>query len=258
MPRRPVATVEPDRAGDRTDDRSASRQALGQALIGRAEQVAERAAERAFPGLDVDRGYFSNSALATRLIGRWLLTGEVASAEEHDTLAKDADNPLAGEYGLAHLTKSYLAWRDSLCDVIREEAAVLKVGVEVTTAALTAVRVSCDSSLVRMGKRYDATRRRLESLVNDERARLIHAALHDRLTGLPNRVQFIDIVGETLVDAEAASARAFSSSTWTTSSGSTTASGTGWGTSWSWPSADASPMSPVIATWWLASGATSS
>ncbi|MHB1446192.1 MAG: putative bifunctional diguanylate cyclase/phosphodiesterase [Acidimicrobiales bacterium] len=60
-----------------------------------------------------------------------------------------------------------------------------------------------------MGRQFDSTRLYLEGLVNDERLQLAHAALHDRLTGLANRVQLLDrlesiLSGELAASEEAA------------------------------------------------------
>src|SRR5581483_1887801 len=63
---------------------SPARQALGLALMARADQVARLVSERAFPGVETDEQAFFTSALATRLVGRWLATGEVANADEHE------------------------------------------------------------------------------------------------------------------------------------------------------------------------------
>ena len=179
------------------------RQALGLALIDRADEVVDLVMARTFPGMVIERETFASTVLATRLVGHWLATGEVANATDHEKIAKGGEGPLIGRLGLAYLTKAYLGWRDALCDVIREESGRLQVGTEVTIEALTAVRRSCDSSLVRMGRQFDSTHRHLESQVHDERARLTHAALHDRLTGLPNRVQFLDTLEATVADATA-------------------------------------------------------
>src|SRR5579884_2213478 len=140
-----VAAVEtrPDRrVGERTpaplDPSAADRFALGRALEARAEDVARLTARRAFPGVETNDADFSSSVLATRLIGRWLATGEKATEEEHDALARNGESPLVGGAALAALTKSYLAWRQATTAVIREEAARLGLGREIVEMAIGA------------------------------------------------------------------------------------------------------------------------
>jgi diguanylate cyclase (GGDEF)-like protein len=138
--------------------------------------------------------------VATRIIGRWVATGGSASEQEHATIAKGGDGPLVGSGTLADLTKSYLAWRDATIGLIAEESDRLGLGTATRELAVEAVRSSCDASLVRMSRQFGRTRSYLESLLKDERLRLAHAALHDRLTGLANRVQLLDRLAAVVED----------------------------------------------------------
>ena len=58
--------------------------------------------------------------------------------------------------------------------------------------ACDVVRFSSDGSLVRVIRQFDATRRMLQRRLNEEQASLAHQALHDQLTGLPNRALLTD------------------------------------------------------------------
>jgi diguanylate cyclase (GGDEF)-like protein len=192
----PTAPVTPRQSGGAARPaeigRDEARRALGDALQARADEVAALAAARAFPGVKVDLDQFSSSVTAARLVGRYLSTGKTASASEHQSLARNGEMPLTGGTDLGNVTKSYLAWRDAVCDVIRQEAQRLGADEVVLGQALMAAQRSSDASLVRMARHFDTTRKELEKLVREERERLTRTALHDRLTGLPNRTSFVD------------------------------------------------------------------
>lgn len=165
---------------------------LGRALEKRYPEIERLLRER--PSLDrrdedLDA---SNLILATQVIARWLATGEYATGAEREELARSGERPFHGRTNLGTLTKAYLSWRDVTLGLLEEEAASLDIRPAVLDDVVRTVRRSCDASLVRMARHFDATRTYLEALVAEEHAKLVHLALHDPVTGLANRAYLLE------------------------------------------------------------------
>jgi diguanylate cyclase (GGDEF)-like protein len=169
---------------------SDERVALGRALEARADEVGELV-DRKY-ARDLQGQAFATAGLATRLIGRWLATNEPASAEDQALLAGQGKQAILEDAVLASVAKAYFDWRDTTIIVLTEEAERLGVSEELLSMACTVVRLSNDGSLVRIIREFDETRRALQLRLREEQASLAHQALHDQLTGLPNRTLFTD------------------------------------------------------------------
>ena len=163
--------------------------ALGEALMARADEVGQFV-DRRFAELGGQA--MATAGLGTLLIGRWLATGEAASTDDEARLDGQGEQAILANTRLDSVAKAYLAWRDRTIAVLCEEATRLGIGEDVLKLACDVVRFSCDGSLVRVIRQFDATRRMLQRRLDEEQASLAHQALHDQLTGLPNRALLID------------------------------------------------------------------
>src|SRR5579863_5813105 len=217
--RRPedAVTADPPRAPhadfDELRDRDlieplAPRVMLGRALEARANDIArmvldtweagssESYAEDDRVRQDVLRFVVSGSAQVTH----FLITGERPTAEQVHSQSAPGRAAANETVSLGDLTKLYLYWRDAHLGIIREEAKRLGLSSEPIALAEATVRAGSDSALVRVAKQFDHRRKELQTQLAEEQARLAHQALHDALTGLPNRVYFLERLAQA-VDA---------------------------------------------------------
>jgi diguanylate cyclase (GGDEF)-like protein len=198
------------RGGVGTAERpSESARSLGLALRARAEEIAERIRERWEAGRggegpvseavrdDVRR--FCRSGLEQ--ITTYLVTGRVASAAETTSQAAPGRAAANRSVSLADLVKMHLFWRDVVIEVVEEEAERLSSDPEAVDLAIVATRMGSDAALVRVAKVFDNHRNQLQAQLEEEQSRLTHQALHDALTGLPNRVLFLERLAQSVESA---------------------------------------------------------
>ena len=186
-----------------------SRSQLGVALGLRAEECAVRSEQRldAFPWIGTPPSplYLSTRHTAmwfgTLLVARFLVSG-VQPREEELAYISERGRQVAEEgLSIVNMARGYLVWRDVTNQVLAEEARRLGTDPRILAAAKSVVRATCDGNLVRMARAFDEHLHDVDHRLQEERENLRHAALHDPVTGLPNRMLLYDRLGHAVAGA---------------------------------------------------------
>lgn len=174
---------------------------IGAALAEQAVEISRRILERwkenakPAPGArhaQVERDILRATEAGTRAVAGYLSTGQPVTREQSEVWDATGEAPLHATVSLSEITKVYLYWREEMLRAVRRLQATEHLDVQRVDHAIGAIQLGSDRSIVRMAKRFEATRHALEQQLAERRLRLEHQALHDPLTGLANRALFLD------------------------------------------------------------------
>ena len=138
--------------------------------------------------------------LGTDLIGRYLATGDGPTEHEITLLDHSGAQAAAHRFPWADITRNLLTWRSTTARMIAEEGARLGIDHTVVAEAIALVRSRADAGLIHLAERFDTERESLHRQLSAEQAKMTYLALHDPLTGLPNRTQLLDRLTRVLTE----------------------------------------------------------
>lgn len=121
--------------------------------------------------------------LATLLIARWVAYGVVVSEEETAYISERGELAASEQLCIVNIVRAHLIWRDTVLELIQEEAARLNTPREVVARAVRAVRASSDSGLIQVARAFDKRMTDLGAELEVEREALLHQVLlFDRIS----------------------------------------------------------------------------
>ena len=132
------------------------------------------------------------TGLGAATLGRFLVTGRLPSDAERDTISAPGKAPLHDTISIGELTKLYLVWRDVTFEKLGLWGHQLCISDKAVATAKDIARIGSDSSIVNVVRQFERAHQKLREELTKEQERLAHNALHDGLTGLPNRTLLID------------------------------------------------------------------
>ena len=174
---------------------------LGQEVQSRADEVAgavldwwDRRHPHTARGTDaqIRDDILKTTGLGAATLGRFLVTGSLPSDQERDTMSAPGKAPLHDTISIGELTKLYLVWRDVIYEKLGTWGHQLCISDKAVSAAKDAARIGSDSSIVNVVRQFETSYHELRADLSAEQERLAHNALHDGLTGLPNRTLLVD------------------------------------------------------------------
>jgi diguanylate cyclase (GGDEF)-like protein len=180
-------------------------QRLGKSLITRAEQVLELTnarlleAEAAIDAV-VQESFEQISRSSTVAVARWM-SGEgqeVAREAGQDTWLIFGELAASRAASLDQVIRRCLWWRDSMTQVLTEDATRLDIAPSIVVEARDILQLSLEFSLVRMAECFEYERAQKDEELDRRGEELAFLATHDALTGLPNRTLILDRVEQML------------------------------------------------------------
>ena len=174
---------------------------LGREVQSRAGEVAaavldwwDRRHPRTARGTDLQirEDILRTTELGAATLGRFLVTGTLPSDRERDTMSAPGKAPLHDTISIGELTKLYLVWRDVIYEKLGLWGHQLCISDKAVGAAKDVARIGSDSSIVNVVRQFETSYHKLRADLSQEQERLAHNALHDGLTGLPNRTLLVD------------------------------------------------------------------